>query len=219
MMDKFRIVIADDHPIILNGLRTLIEAENDFEIVGEASNGTAALKTIREQKPHVAVVDISMPELNGILLGRRLTDEMPAVKLIVLTLHENRAFLTQALNAGIKGYILKRSAAEILVQAIRAVIFGGVYVDPAIADLLLERSPRCNIEGKKDTGAVELTERESEVLKLRALGLTNKEIARKLDIGVKSIETYRARGFEKLGLKTRVELVRFASTQGWLADL
>jgi DNA-binding NarL/FixJ family response regulator len=213
-----RIVLADDHPVVLNGLRNLIQAEDDLDLVGEASTGLSALKVIREQRPDVAVVDISMPELNGIMLSRRIAEEMPAIRLLVLTLHEDRAYLRQALEAGVLGYVLKRSAAENLVHAIRAVVIGALYVDPAIADRMSEPSPK-RAGRPKEGGASVLTDREAEVLKLAARGFTNKEIACQLAIGVKSVETYKARGGEKLGLKTRAALVRYASAQGWLADI
>jgi DNA-binding NarL/FixJ family response regulator len=211
-----RIVLADDHPIVLDGLRNLIRAEADFELVGEAASGLAALKVIREKLPDVAVLDISMPELNGIALSRRLAGEMPALRILVLTLHEDRAYLNQALEAGVRGYILKRSAVENLVQAVRAVMVGGVYIDPAIAGRMFD-GKRARAKPPASKGAAPaLTEREADVLKFAALGFTNKEIASRLDVGVKSIETYKARGFDKLGLKTRAELVRYASTRGWL---
>jgi DNA-binding NarL/FixJ family response regulator len=142
MSQRTRIVLADDHPIVLNGLRNLIVAENDFELVGEACNGLAALSTIRETQPDLAVVDISMPGLSGIGLTRRIASEMPAVRIMVLTLHEDRAFVKQALDAGARGYVLKRAAAESLVQAIRAVMVGGLYVDPAVADRIFDLSPK-----------------------------------------------------------------------------
>jgi DNA-binding NarL/FixJ family response regulator len=211
---KTRIVLADDHPIVLDGLRNLIRAESDFELVGEAASGLAALKIIREICPDVAVLDISMPELNGIVLSRRLAGEMPTLRVLVLTLHEDRAYLNQALEAGVRGYVLKRSAVENLVQAIRAVMVGGVYVDPSIAGRALDGKRAKTSANKGATPA--LTDREAAVLKMAAAGLTNKEIASKLDVGVKSVETYKARGFEKLGFKTRAELVRYASAQGWL---
>jgi DNA-binding NarL/FixJ family response regulator len=213
-----RIVLADDHPIVLNGLRNLIQAEDDLDLVGEASTGLAALRVIREQQPDVAVVDISMPELNGIMLSRRVAEEMPSTRVLVLTLHEDRAYVNQAMEAGVVGYVLKRSAAENLVQAIRAVVIGGRYVDPAIADRLGDPCPK-RPGGPRAGGATSLTEREAEVLKLVALGFTLKEIAHRLAVGVKSVETYKARGWEKLGLKTRAELVRYASAQGWLANI
>lgn len=215
-MSRTRIVLADDHPIVLDGLRNLIRAEADFELVGEAASGLAALKVIRDQRPDVAVLDISMPEINGIVLSRKLAAEIPQVSVLMLTLHEDRAYLNQALEAGVRGYVLKRSAVENLVRAIRAVLVGGLYIDPAIS-----ARPR---DGKRSSsktiphggGAPALTEREAAVLKMAGWGLTNKEIASRLDVGVKSVETYKARGLEKLGLKTRAELVRYASTQGWL---
>ncbi|MFZ0527273.1 MAG: response regulator transcription factor, partial [Xanthobacteraceae bacterium] len=121
-MNKTRIVLADDHPIVLDGLRNLIRAEPDFELVGEAGSGLAALKVVRETRPDVAVLDISMPELNGIVLSRRLAGEIPELSVLMLTLHEDRAYLNQALEAGVRGYVLKRSAVENLVHAIRAVL-------------------------------------------------------------------------------------------------
>jgi len=214
--EKIRIVLADDHPIVLDGLRNLIRAERDFELVGEAGSGLVALKVIRESRPDVAVLDISMPELNGIVLSRRLAADMPGLRLLVLTLHEDRAYLNQALEAGVRGYVLKRSAVENLVQAIRAVMVGGIYIDPAIVGRVFE-SKQINrrLAARKGVSPA-LTDREADVLKLASLGFTNKEIASRLDVGVKSIETYKARGLEKLGLKTRAELVRYASGQGWL---
>lgn len=215
-MTKTRIVLADDHPIVLDGLRNLIQAETDFELVGEASGGLAALKVIRDKRPDVAVLDISMPELNGIVLSRRLAGEIPALRVLVLTLHEDRAYLNQALEAGVRGYVLKRSAVENLVHAIRAVMVGGTYVDPAIVGRVLE-GKRANSRPAANKGtAPTLTDREAAVLKMAALGFTNKEIASRIDVGVKSVETYKARGLEKLGLRTRAELVRYASAQGWL---
>jgi DNA-binding NarL/FixJ family response regulator len=211
-----RIVLADDHPIVLDGLRNLIRAENDFELVGEATSGLAALKVIREKQPDVAVLDISMPELNGIVLSRRLAGELPALRILVLTLHEDRAYLNQALEAGVRGYVLKRSAVENLVQAVRAVMVGGLYVDPAIVGRVFDGNRASGRQSASKSAVPALTDREADVLRMAALGFTNKEIASRLDVGVKSVETYKSRGLEKLGLRTRAELVRYASGQGWL---
>ena len=219
MTTKSTIALCDDHPIVLNGLRNLIESEPDFEIAGTATDGLAALKLVTDKRPDIALIDISMPELNGIALARKLAEQAPQVRVVVLTVYEDRAFLKQALDAGVRGYLLKRSAAESLIQALRAVLPGGIYVDPAIADrVFVSSTPRQGRGGDKPLMPA-LTERESEVLKLTALGFTNKETARRLDIGVKSVETYKARGLEKLGLSTRAELVRYASAEGWLANL
>jgi DNA-binding NarL/FixJ family response regulator len=214
--EKTRIVLADDHPIVLDGLRNLVRAEDDFQLVGEAASGLGALKLIREKRPDVAVLDISMPEINGIVLSRRLAGELPDLRLLVLTLHEDRAYLNQALEAGVRGYVLKRSAVENLVQAIRAVMVGGLYIDPAIVGRVFDSNRVSKKLAAKKGVSPALTDREADVLKMAALGFTNKEIASRLDIGVKSVETYKARGLEKLGLKTRAELVRYASGQGWL---
>ena len=216
MSTPIRITLSDDHPIMLAGLRNLLTAEHDMLLVGEAQDGVAALKLIRNEKPDIAILDISMPAINGLAVVRKLSGELPGVRWLLLTVHEDRAYLNQALTAGVRGYLLKRSAAENLIPAIRAVFVGGLYVDPAIAGQVADfNSARRGGPGKK-SNANELTERETEVLRFTARGFTNKETAGRLDVGVKSVETYKARGFEKLGLRTRAELVRFASVQGWL---
>ena len=217
MTAKTRVVLADDHPIVLAGLRNLIRAESDLDLIGEASTGNEALKLIREKEPDIAVLDISMPEINGIALSRRLAVDVPSVRVMLLTLHEDRAYVQQALDVGVRGYVLKRSAAENLVQAIRAVVTAGLYVDPAIAHFVIDRQPS-RIKARRILAAPDLTEREIEALKLIASGFTTKEAAHRLGIGAKSVETYKARGIEKLGLKTRADLVRYATTQGWLAS-
>jgi DNA-binding NarL/FixJ family response regulator len=220
---KSRIALCDDHPIVLAGLQNLIASEPDFELVGTATSGMNGLKLIVDKQPDIALIDISMPELNGIALARKLAEDAPSVRVMVLTVYEDRAFLKQALDAGVRGYLLKRSAAENLIQAARAVLTGGIYVDPAIVDrVFVSSAPRQGRNGGRNGERPmmpALTERESEVLKLTALGFTNKETARRLDIGVKSVETYKARGLEKLGLSTRAELVRFAAAEGWLANI
>ena len=221
MSGKSRVVLADDHPIFLTGLRSLIRATDDLEFLGDASTGLAAFKLIGEKRPDVAVVDVSMPELNGIILCRRVAAEYPLVRVILLTLHEDRAYLDQALQAGARGYVLKRSAGETLVHAIRAVAGGGLYIDPSLVGRVFDSSrdlfgPRA---AKGEVELVELTVREAEVLKLAARGFANKEIARKLDVSMKSVETYKARGARKLSLTSRADLVRYASAKGWLADI
>lgn len=219
MNEKIRIALADDHPIVLEGLRNLIRAESDLDLVGEATTGLAALKLIRNARPDVAVIDISMPEMNGIMLSRRLAEECPAVRILVLTSHEEQAYARQALDFGVRGYVLKRSAAENLVPAIRAVFTGGLYVDPAIARHMFNARPKRGSGSASDSVAPGLTEREADVLKLVALGFANKEVSRQLGVGVKSVETFKARGFDKLGFKTRADLVRYAAAQGWFADV
>ena len=218
MNAKTRVALADDHPIILSGLGNLIEAESDLELVGQATGGQSALKMIREKLPDVAIVDISMPEINGIVLARRLTEECPSVRILILTLYEERSFLKQAMAAGVRGYVLKRSAAENLVDAIRTVRRGEFYVDPSLANGVQETVATRSERAPQAAGSVGLTEREASVLKYSARGLTTKEIAARLELSGKTVETYKSRAAEKLNLRTRAEIVRFASAQGWLEE-
>jgi DNA-binding NarL/FixJ family response regulator len=215
--DKTRIVLADDHPIVLTGLRNLIESEPDFAVVGEATSGPEAFKVIRDTRPDIAIVDISMPGMSGIVLTRRLSEEARDVKILMLTLHEDRAYLRQALDAGASGYVVKRSAAANLVSAVRSVIAGGIYIDPAIVNRVLSRSPASNRVPMPEVR--DLTDRETEVLKLSSLGLTNKEISHRIGVGVKSVETFKSRGLAKLEIQSRADLLRYASQVGWLADI
>jgi DNA-binding NarL/FixJ family response regulator len=217
-MKCIRVAIADDHPIVLAGLGMLIGAENDLEVVGEATSGPEALRLFLDIKPDIAVVDISLPDMNGIVLARQLTEEVPSTGVIVLTQYEDRAYLSQALNAGARGYVLKKSAAQCLVNAIRGVLVGGLYVDPAMAAHMF--LPSAGSTAPRSAGkVVPLAPREAEVLKLLAAGLTAKAAAQRLDLSLSSIETYKTRASEKLGIKTRAEIVRYASAQGWLAGI
>ena len=217
--NKPRVVLADDHPIVLAGLSGLIHADDSLELVGVAATGLAALTLIRETGPDVAVIDISMPELNGIALTKRVASDFPSVRTLILSLHEDRVYLNQALQAGARGYALKKSAPQNLLNAIRAVFVGGLYVDPAMAGYMFDTRQRRSGQTTGEIELNELTGREAEVLKLTALGETNKEIARQLDVSVKTVETFKGRGIKKLGLKSRADIVRYAATQGWFADI
>lgn len=219
MTEPKRIVLADDHPIVLAGLRALINRELDLNVVGTASTGVEAFKLLREAQPDLAIVDISMPLLTGIGLLTRTAEFGLSVPILVYSLHEDRAHVSHALQAGARGYMLKRTASETAVAAIRAVLAGGIYIDPAIADYALSARPQAARSLACESKVLELTERETSVLKLAAKGFSNKEIAGRFDISIKSIETYKARGLEKLGLRTRVELIRHALARGWLADI
>jgi len=210
-LNKTRILLADDHPFILFALRQLVAAEPDFELVGEATSGLEALSLVRATTPDVAIIDVGMPKMNGIILARKIREERPTVKVLILTAHEDEAHLKQALAAGASGFVVKRSATTALIPAIRAAITGGTFVDPLLSGRLGGLTRRASI------GADELSPREQEVLKLTALGHATKEIADLMAIGVKSVETYRTRASEKLGLKSRAEIVRFALAEGWLA--
>jgi DNA-binding NarL/FixJ family response regulator len=213
---KTRIVLGDDDSIVLAGLRMLVGEVDDLEVVGEATSGPQALDVILATKPAIAIIDISLPQMNGIALARRLAQECPSTGVIVLTSHEDRSYFNQALDAGVRGYVLKKSAAGCLIHAIRGVLVGGLYVDPAIAGRMFDTS---RADAKRPSGSAPLTGREAEVLRLVAAGLTNKEIAHQLELSAKSVETYKARGATKLGLRTRRDIVRYAAGQGWLANV
>ena len=211
-----RVLMADDHPIVLAGLKALVQTDPGLEIVGEARDGRTALRLALELRPDAVVLDISMPEMNGAEVARALLAEQPTCRILVLTVHEDRTYLRRLLDAGVAGYLVKRSAADELIRAIHAVAAGGTYLDPAIAGKVVGTSGA----GVARAGgqAADLSDREADVLRLIAHGHSNKEISARLEISVKTIETYKARAMEKLGFKTRVDVVRYAAVQGWLSD-
>jgi DNA-binding NarL/FixJ family response regulator len=207
-----RVSLADDHPFVLMGIKSLIEMEAAFEIASASSDGEAAVADILASDPDVAIIDLSMPKLDGVQVIARLRAERPGLKMLALTVHEDAAYLHQVLRAGADGYLLKRSAAEEVVRAIRDVSAGKSFIDPAIAGKVAE------IASDQPPPIELLSEREIDVLRLLAQGFTSKEIADRLDIGVKTVETYKSRAITKLDLRSRAQIVRFAATQGWLAD-
>jgi DNA-binding NarL/FixJ family response regulator len=209
-----RVLMVDDHPVVLAGLKALVEADADFEVVGNARDGRTALRLAKQLLPDVVVLDISMPEMNGIEVATALLAERPECRVLVLTVHDDRAYLRQLVEAGVSGYLLKRSASDELIRALHAVVSGGMYLDPAVAGKVVGRARRAL---HPQLGlATELSERETEVLRLVAGGHSNKEVSTRLSISVKTVETYKARAMEKLGYRSRVELVRYAADQGWL---
>ncbi len=213
-MTPLRVALADDHPVVLAGIQSMLSQTSDLELVGQAANGLAALELIRATLPDVAVVDISMPDLTGIELARRVARDCPTVRLVALTVHEDQAYLQQMLAAGARGYLLKRSAADELARAIRAVAAGGLFLDPAIASKAL--AAPAHVEHLLP--AAQLSPREEDVLRFTALGLSNKEVGSQLNISTKTVETYKARAAEKLALRSRSDIVRYAARRGWLSD-
>lgn len=216
-MTNIRVVLADDHPVVLAGVRSLLQDTPDISVVGEATTGAAALKLIPELNPDVAVLDLSMPDINGVELARRLAVSCPSVKVLALTVHEDRAYLQSLLQSGARGYLLKRSAADELIRALRAIASGGTYLDPAVAEKAFVGAGSRSRDTQPPP-AEELSPREANVLRLTAQGFSHKEIAAQLDVSVKTVETYKARACEKLALHTRAEIVRYGVAQGWLAQ-
>ena len=216
-MKKIRVLLADDHKVVRDGLRLLINTQRDLCVVGEAADGKEALRQARDLKPDVVVMDLSMPELNGLQATERLRAEQPAVKVVALTVHEDASYLLQLCKAGAVGYVLKRSAGDDLIRAIRTVAGGAVYYDASMASKALrDRAGEPVSKGARSTA--ELSVREKEVLRLLAWGYSNKEIAGSLRLSIKTVETYRVRVGEKLGLRSRTDMVQYALRQGWLNE-
>jgi DNA-binding NarL/FixJ family response regulator len=204
-----RILIADDHGVVAEGLKSLAEAEPGIEVVGIVSDGREAVKHAKESRPDVIVMDMSMPELNGADATRAILQNDPSCRVIVLSMYAEREYVRRALKAGAMGYVVKRSAAKELVEAIRAVHAGQRYLSPRVADVVIESGAD---EG--DDLLARLSMREREVLQLLAEGNTGAEIARRLSLSQKTVETYRARLVEKLGIRDLPGLVRFAIQRG-----
>jgi len=215
MTKKLRLLLVDDHAVVREGLRSLLGSDTRFEIVGEAADGPTALSAVDRLHPDVVVMDVSLPGLNGAQVTRRLKESQPDVRTLALTVHEEGGYLRSLMDAGACGYVLKRSAASELLRAIEVVGEGGTYLDSSIAGQLVSKL------GQRKTALAPssaLSEREREVVRYVAHGYSNKEIAAKLDVSVKTVETYRYRATEKLGLHSRADLVRYAIDQGWLSD-
>ncbi len=210
-----KILIADDHAVVRAGLRALISAESNMELAGEASSGTEAVELTREVEPDVLVLDISMPDFDGIEVIKKIKPKFPHLHILMLTIHEDEALLKAALKAGASGYILKQAAEQELISAIRVILRGDIYVDPAMLRRVLveEVVQPATVQNKAEP----LTPREIEVLKLIVQGYTNRQIGEELNISIRTAENHRANLCDKLGLHTRVELVRYAREQRLIA--
>ena len=216
-MNKLRVLLADDHEMMREGLKLLVNRQTDMECVGEADNGRAAVALAQELKPDVVVMDISMPDMNGLKATERLRTLCPEIKILTLTRHAADAYLRKLLKTGASGYLLKKSAPGELVLAIRAVAAGNMYLDPTMAGRVIS-----DVFGRRSASGAptnkDLSGREEEVLRLLAWGYAHKEIAARLDISVKTVEVYKTRAMEKLGMTNRIDIVRYALLQGWLQD-
>ncbi len=205
-----RILIADDHAVVAEGLKHVIEAQADMRVLAIAGDGREAVRQTGELRPDVVIMDLSMPELNGADATRILLEQDPARKVIVLSMYAEHEYVRRALKAGALGYVVKRSAAKDVVEAIRAVHAGQRYISPLVASAVAEEGGR----GDQDDRLARLSTREREVLQLLAEGCTGTEIAQRLSLSPKTVETYRARLVEKLGIRDVAGLVRFAIQRG-----
>ncbi len=218
-MDRpIRVLLVDDHRVVRLGLRTLLESEFDIDVVGEAGNGVEAVAAAQALLPTVVVMDISMPEMDGLEATRRIRATCPDTHILILTVHAQERYLFPVLKAGGSGYVLKSTVDTELIEAIRAVATGGAFLYPSAQRMVLEDYLARTRSGAEQDAYERLSEREREVLKLLALGHTAAEIAEQLSLSPKSIETYRARIMEKLDLDSRPALVKYALARGLLTD-
>ena len=217
-MKKLRILLADDHVTVREGVKMIINAQKDMEVVAEAADGRGAVAEAQAVRPDVVVMDVSMPRVNGLKATEMLNECCPEVKVLALTRHQDDGYLQQLLRAGAAGYVLKQSRPAELLQAIRAIGEGGSYLDPAVAGRVIGDYGRRRQPVTTVAGAGTLSSREEEVLRLIAWGYSNKEIATRLDLSVKTVETHKANAMHKLQMRSRIDIVRFALLQGWLED-
>ncbi|MFH1379193.1 MAG: response regulator transcription factor [bacterium] len=210
---SIRLLIADDHKIVCLGLKTLLEKETDIKVIAEADNGRSAVKLCLDLLPDAVIMDISMPELNGIDAARQIIAKTPHVKVLILSIHMDKHFVAEALRAGVSGYVLKDSAFEELKTAIHTVLSGHVYLSPAITGVVVKDYVNSLIQNQNTISSM-LTEREREVLQLLAEGQPTKQIALKLGVSVKTIETFRSNIMEKLDIHSIAEITKYAIREG-----
>jgi len=217
-MSRIRVLIVDDHAVLRAGLRMLIGGQPDMEVVGEAADGEDAVQRAPELRPDVVLMDITMPGIGGIRAIEQIRRVCPESRVLVLTMHDVPAYLRSVLAAGASGYVVKRAADSELISAIRGVHRGRTVLDPALATRVVQGGLRRRSAAAQAPGpASVLSQREREVLELVAQGFTNQQIADRLGLSVKTVETYRSRLVEKLGLRSRADLVRYALDSGLLA--
>jgi two-component system, NarL family, response regulator NreC len=209
-MEKIRVFLVDDHTVVRQGLRRILESDEEIEIVGEAGDGRTAIDLVQKLRPHVVVMDVAMPELNGIEATRQIVKRVEGAKVLVLSMHGDDVYVRQALKAGARGYLLKDSEDLDLIKAVKAVRAGGSFFSPPVSKVVLSGYLGDKADGDAEDSVARLTDREREVLQLIAEGKTNKEVAHALTVSVNTVETHRKHIMEKLDLHNTAELVRFA---------
>ena len=220
-MDKIRILLADDHALVREGTKELLEREDDLEVVAEASDGKTAVQLATKQRPDVVIMDFAMPKLNGIEATKQIKAIDPSIAVLVLTAYDNEQYIFAFLEAGAAGYLLKDAHIDELIKAIRAVHAGESILHPAIARKVINRFAQPAEKRGKENALDQLTKRELEVLKLAAKGMSNREIALDLSISVRTVQTHLSNIFTKIGVGSRIEAVIYGLRQGWftLEDL
>ncbi len=219
-MTKLRILLADDHGVLRDGLTLLINAQPDMQVVASARGGREAVQLAIQLEPQLVVLDVSMPDLDGAEAAEQICARCPGVRILALTRYADQGYLSRLLDAGASGYVLKRTAGDALIDAIRVVAEGGSYIDPTLAGNLVARMARATGVGSAlpQGHGVMLAEREMQVLRLIAWGQSNKEIAAQLGLSVKTIESYKATALDKLQLRSRTDILRYALANNWLTE-
>jgi two-component system response regulator NreC len=207
-----RVLLADDHETVREGLRLLVNAQGDMQVVGEASTGREALERVRALRPDVVVLDLTMPDMSGLTVARSLKNGEPPTAIVALTRHDDDAYVQELVVAGASAYVLKQSPSSELLKAIRVAATGGHHLDPALPPPDHPRDPR------RRRGTPPVTEREAEVLRMMAVGHSNKDIASTLSISIKTVEVHKANAMRKLNLRGRTDVVRYAVLNEWLRD-
>lgn len=211
---SIKIILADDHSIVRDGIRSLLEKETGMIVLGEAENGRQAVQQALELRPDIVIMDISMPDLNGMEATRQITAQCPGIKIIALSMHADKRFVAEMLQAGVSGYLQKNCAFKNLVSAIRTVMAGQIYLTPAIAGIVVEGFKDRLPPAESPTDAGMLSPKEREVLQLLAEGSSTKEIADRLKVSVKTVDTHRQHIMDKLGLRSIAELTKYAIRAG-----
>lgn len=214
-MGKVRVLIAEDHQTVREGLKLILQSQSDVEIVGETADGTAAVESAKRLLPDVVLMDVSMPKTSGLRATKLLRECCPEVKILALTRHNDGAYLQEMLRAGASGYVLKQSSSAELLRAIREIASGNSYLDPALTGKVMDVFAGRTF---KKSASANVSDRELEVLKAIAWGYSNKEIAARLKLSVKTVEAHKANSMKKLDLHSRIDIVRYAVLQGWLGN-
>jgi two-component system, NarL family, response regulator NreC len=212
-MSRIRVLLAEDHETVRQGLRMLLDEQSDIEVVAEAANGAEAVRHCTTAQPNVVVLDISMPEMNGLAAAKAIQQVSPGAAIVVLTRHDDDAFVQEMMAAGAAAYVLKQSRSTELLNAVRAVAAGGRYVDAG-----LSRQARPSRDARVGPRPATISEREKEVLRMMAIGHSNKAIAADLNISIKTVEVHKANAMRKLALRGRIDVVRYAILHGWLKE-
>lgn len=215
---RIRVMLADDHAAVREALAVLVNRQPDMQVIAQAGNGDEAVERAREAAPDVAVLDLSMPVMSGLEVTTVLRDAIPAMRILILSRHGEYHHVQELLRAGANGYVLKQSSSEELLQAIRVVASGKSFLDPLVAGQITQHYAAEAEAGPRGVTREELSPREMEVLRLLARGYANREIAAELGISVKTVDAHKANGMSKMGMSSRIELVRFAILQGWLRE-